>query len=174
MAREVRAERLWNQQTPRLGTRSAVWPGGATDPQSRRLLVCKGVTERQRWEAGREGDGSPAHSKEMRRAFCGDSHLWLRGQNIRRKPQKPYKLARALRPKPPARFHREESREDATHTGHPRGLPPCPPFPGPAHRPDAWDRTQGDPEKDTHAVGTGAGPGLGGRLAPSSGPRLAS
>lgn len=42
MARGVRAERLWNQQTPRLGTQSAMWPEGAADPRSHRLLVCKG------------------------------------------------------------------------------------------------------------------------------------
>lgn len=57
----------------------------------------------------------------------------------------------------------------ATHVAFPCVLPSqarrTGQTPGTGHR--------GTPGKDTHAVGTGAGPGLGGRPAPSSGPRLA-
>lgn len=130
----------------------------------------KGVTKCQRQGAGWEGDGSPAHSEETRWAFCSHSHLWLQGQNIRGKLQKPYNLARTLRPnRQPASTPRSLSRRRS-----PRGLPTCPPFPGPVHQLDTRDRTWGDTREGRTCHRAGAGPRLSGRPAPSSGPQLAS
>lgn len=84
----------------------------------------KEVTKCQRQGAGWEGDGSPAHSEETRWAFCGHSHLWLQGQNIRGKLQKPYNLARTLRPnRQPASTPRSLAETQPTRPSHMPSLP---------------------------------------------------
>lgn len=108
----------------------------------------KGVTERQRRGAGQEGDGSPAHSEETRRAFCSYSHLWLWGQNIRGKPQKPYNLTRTLHPNcQPASTPRSLTKTQptwATHAAFPPALP-------------SWALRTGQMPRTGHRAARGAG-----------------